>query len=148
MHSSLSRQENTYTTTNQDFWNTPPEGHLGYPIVEEAPPTTPLQDTIHILEVTPNSPRPLFSKEHLTLIMDIHRDVADLLFRQECLNHRLDFLYDTLSGEPASNHCRYVSNLTILFQPGTNTLLEATIQTQLVLDSFGFVSMFCLRSGL
>jgi hypothetical protein len=105
MHSSLSRQEHTDVATNQAFWNTPPEGHWGYPIVEEAPSMTPLQETIHILEVTPDSSRPHFFEEHLTLIMDICRDVADLLFRQECLNRQLDFLYDALSGEPASNHC-------------------------------------------
>lgn len=65
----------------------------------------PLQETICILEVTPDYFRPQFYEEHLTLIMDIRRDVADLLFRQEHLYHWLNFLYDALSGEPASNHC-------------------------------------------
>jgi hypothetical protein len=89
MHLSLSCKERTYAATNQDFWNTPPEGNWGYPIVEEAPLMTPLKETIHIPEATPDSSQPLFSKEHLTLIMDIRRDVVDPLFRQERLNRRL-----------------------------------------------------------
>jgi len=36
--------------------------------------------------------------------MYIHQDVVDLLFQQEHLNYRLEFLYDAMLGEPTSNH--------------------------------------------
>jgi hypothetical protein len=103
MPSSLPRQEQDVATSGQVIWNTPPTGHWGYPIVEEAPLMTPIQATTRSSEVTHESSRPQFSKELLVLIMDIRRDVADLLFRHEHLNRRLDFLHDALSGESASN---------------------------------------------
>jgi hypothetical protein len=40
-----------------------------------------------------------FSVDQLQLIFDMRRDIVDQLFRQEVLNHRLDALFDSLSGE-------------------------------------------------
>jgi hypothetical protein len=46
-----------------------------------------------------------FSAEHLNLIFEMRRDVADQLHRQETLHHRLDMFFDSLSSEPEKRRC-------------------------------------------
>jgi hypothetical protein len=41
-----------------------------------------------------------FSAEHLNLIFEMRRDVANQLHRQETLHRRLDMFFDSLSSEP------------------------------------------------
>jgi hypothetical protein len=46
-----------------------------------------------------------FSEDHLQLIFEMHRNLADQLHNQSILNHRMDLLFDSLSSEPAQRRC-------------------------------------------
>ena len=63
----------THTTKmGHAFLNDPLEGHWGYPIIEESPPLTPLQEVDQVPKEAPNPTVLHFSEEHLNFLMDIH----------------------------------------------------------------------------
>jgi hypothetical protein len=52
---------------------------------------------------TPNSCR--LTEDHLVLIFEMHKDLAEQQHNQHTLNKRLDVLYDSLSSEPVKSRC-------------------------------------------
>jgi hypothetical protein len=89
---------------------------VGCPIEEETPPAW-LEERIMATTQFVNAPQPVaasepetpnthrFSEEHLQLIFEMRRDMADQLHRQDILSRRLDALFDSLSSEPAKRRC-------------------------------------------
>lgn len=51
------------------------------------------------------APRRGFSGEQTQLIFHIRQDVVDQIFNQDISSHRLDVLFDSLSGEPVNRSC-------------------------------------------
>lgn len=143
MPSGLPCQKQNMATSGQFIWNTPPTDHWGYHIAEEALSMNPIQATTRSPKVTLESSQPQFSEELLVLIMDIRRDVANLLFQQECLNRRLDFLHDMMHCQVSRppTLAELVTNPSASSQPDTSIPPEATTQILLVL--IPFVLSFC-----
>jgi hypothetical protein len=56
------------------------------------------------------------SQEHLDLIFDMRRDMAEQLHRHTILSSRLDMLFDALSGEPDKRRCSTCAQL-FVFAP-------------------------------
>jgi hypothetical protein len=76
------------------------------PTVEQEEEAQPVGDSQPPVASAPDSPRTWrFSEEHLQLIFEMRRDVAEQLHRQTTLSRRLDVLFDALSSEPAKNRC-------------------------------------------
>jgi hypothetical protein len=122
-----------------DYQSTIPEGHWGFPMVEEIPPLLPLHNvTLPSVEASASPPQHFLSEDHLNLIMDIRRDMVDQIFHQECLNHWLDLLFEALSGDQPPTVVHYVVNLSIWPQLGLDTLMAARETTHWVHDFFGF----------
>jgi hypothetical protein len=46
------------------------------------------------------------TEDHLVLIFEMRRDLAEQQHRQSFFSKRLDALYDSLSSEPEKSHCR------------------------------------------
>jgi len=71
----------------QYFSCDPPEGHWGYPIIEEEAMVIPLQEANRAPEDFPNSTMHILSEEHMNLLLDIHKDATGQLFHQENINY-------------------------------------------------------------
>lgn len=64
-----------------DYQSTIPEGHWGFPVVEEIPLLLPLHNvTTPSMEASASPPQHFLSEDHLNLIMDIRRDMANQIF--------------------------------------------------------------------
>jgi hypothetical protein len=93
---------NDATGTDLDYCLAEEETHLD--LFEEAPVHP--ASTGHDPRFEQDMPSPRrFSEDHLQLIFEMRREMADQLQSQSALSRRLDLLFDSLSNEPAKSHC-------------------------------------------